>query len=328
MKNKRFIALGDLIADCYYNKTKLLGIDGGSSRFNVIANLAHMNCQSAIIGGCGNDKIGDTIIKRLSRIGVDTSKIFLRDRETRAYHLTINEDTLPKITYQCSKNSPQNGRTTWYEDSLDNIQYLSKEVKDTDVVVLDNLDELSLSVINEFQCDKVLDIGNTNQLEKLENSKIDLLKNKIEILQLNERVVPYLINRFGSTNVLDIYNFFQPKLMIVTHSKDGADFVFENTEYNKKLLNSAKELDATGAGDAFLSVFIKEYYGNNKNIDKKFIDDTFEQAIDLTSKVVQNIGARGHIYEKILDKSFRHKPLQKVKAREYVHKEIDEDVER
>lgn len=328
MKNKRFIALGDLIADCYYNEKKLLGIDGGSSRFNVIANLSHMNCQSAIIGGCGNDKIGNTIIKRLSRIGVDTSKIFLRDRATRAYHLTINKDTLPKITYQCSKNSPQNGKSTWYEDSLDNIQYFSKEVKDTDVVVLDNLDELSLSVINQFQCDKVLDIGNTNQLEKLEKSKVDSLKNKIEILQLNERVVPYLINRFGITNVFDIYNFFQPKLMIVTHAKDGADFVFENTEYNKKLLNSAKELDATGAGDAFLSVFVKNYYDNHKNVDKEFIDNTFEQAINLTSKVVQNVGARGHIYEKVLDKSFRYKPLQKVGTREYVQEKIDENIEK
>lgn len=174
----------------------------------------------------------------------------------------------------------------------------------------------------------MLDIGNTNQLEKLENSKIDLLKNKIEILQLNERVVPYLIDRFGGTNVLDIYNFFQPKLMIVTHAKDGADFVFENTEYNKKLFNSAKELDATGAGDAFLSVFVKEYYKNNKNVDKEFIDDTFEQAIDLTSKVVQNVGARGHIYEKALDKSVRYTPLQKVRTREYIHKKIDEDIER
>lgn len=328
MKNRRFIALGDLIADCYYNETKLLGIDGGSSRFNVIANLAYMNCQSAIIGGCGNDKIGDTIMKRLSKIGVDTSKIFLRDRETRAYHLIINKNTLPIITYQCSKNSPQNGKSTWYEDSLDSVQHLCKEVKDTDVVVLDNLDEFSLSLINKCQCDKVLDIGNTNQLEKLENSRIGLLKNKIEILQLNERVVPYLMERFGSTNVLDIYSFFQPKLMIVTHAKDGADFVFKNTEYNKKLLNSAKELDATGAGDAFLSIFIKKYYDNNKNVNKEFIDDTFEQAVNLTSKVVQSVGARGHIYEKILDKSFRYKPLQKVNTREYVHKGIDEDMER
>ena len=183
MKDKRFIALGDLIADCYYNETKLLGIDGGSSRFNVIANLSHMNCQSVIIGGCGNDKIGDIIIKRLSKIGVDTSKIFLRNRATRAYHLTINKDTLPKITYQCSKNSPQNGKSTWYEDSLDSIQHCYDEVKDTDVIVLDNLDEFSLSVINEFECDKVLDIGNTNQLEKLENSKIcPMYNDKFEVL--------------------------------------------------------------------------------------------------------------------------------------------------
>ena len=302
MENKRFVTVGDLIADFYYNKTKLLGIDGGSSRFNVIANLAHMNCQSAVIGGCGNDKIGKTIIKRLANIGVDTSKIFLRDRAVRAYHLTINPSMLPKITYQCSKNSPKNGESSWYEDSVEDISYYHNEIKDTDVIILDMVDEFSLSAINEFKCDKVLDIGNANRLSKLQDSQISLLKNKIEILQLNENVVPYLMQRFECTNLLDIYKFLQPKLMIVTRGKEGADFVFENTVHSKKLLNSANEIDATGAGDAFLSVFVKNYYDNSKKVNHEFIDNTFKEAVTLTSEVVQHIGARGHLYEKTMDK--------------------------
>lgn len=303
MENRRFVALGDLIADCYYNGTKLIGIEGGSSRFNVIANLANMNCKNAVIGGCGNDKIGKTIFQRFENIGVDTSKKFFKDRKARAYHLTVNKDMLPKITYSCSKNSPKNGKSSWYEESLDDIPYCNNQVRDSDVIVLDTVDEFSLKVSNDFKCDKVLDIGNPNCLDKLQDNQILSLMNKIQILQLNERVVPYLMQRFECTNILDIYNLLKPKLMIVTHAKDGADFVWEDKVYRKKLLKSAKELDATGAGDAFFSVFIKKYYDNSKRVDYEFIDRTFEEAVTLTSEVVQHIGARGHLYEKKINKS-------------------------
>lgn len=317
MESRRFIAIGDLIADCYYNRTKLLGIDGGSSRFNVIANLAHMNCQTVIVGGCGNDKIGTTIIKRLANMGVDTTKIFLRDRETRAYHLTINQATLPKITYQCSKQSPIDGKSTWYEDGIENIPYCHSQVRNKDVIVLDMVDEFSFAAIDKFECEKVLDIGNHKQLDKLDDNQILLLRNKIEILQLNKRVVPYLRQRFECTNIFDIYKFFYPKLMIVTCEKDGAVFAFEDTVYTKKLLNSANEIDATGAGDAFLSIFIKKYYENSKKVDYEFIDSTFEEAVVLTSKVVQNVGARGHLYEKTLDTIIEKNKRKENKELEY-----------
>ena len=64
MNDRRFIVFGDLIADCYYLDDKLLGMDGGSSRFNVIANLAGMSCKNSIIGGFGNDKKGKNIVQK------------------------------------------------------------------------------------------------------------------------------------------------------------------------------------------------------------------------------------------------------------------------
>ena len=302
MKNRRFMALGDLIADCYYIEKKKVGIDGGSTRFNVIANLANMNCQTVIVGGCGNDQVGRVMIKRLKDMGVDVSKIFLRNRKARAYHLQLDKRVLPKVSYQCSKESPLDGETTWYEDGLDDSQYYYSEVNENDTVVLDMVDEMSLDVLQNVECDKILDIGNSKRLELLQDEQIAVLENRIEILQLNERVVPYLMKRFHCTSTLEIYKLLKPKLLIITYGKEGAEFVFGDTVYNKKLINSVKELDPTGAGDAFLSVFAKSYYEKLKKIDKQFIDSTFEQAILLTSTVVQHIGARGHLYERKLDK--------------------------
>lgn len=301
MENKRFIALGDLIADFYYNGTKLLAFDGGSTRYNVIANLASSNCKCALIGGSGDDLIGKKIIKRQEKLNIDTSKIFLRNRPIRAYYLSIIQDRLPEVVYKCSKKSPQNNESTWYDNTKSDITYYYNKVKDNDVIVLDDVDEFSVTVINQFLCDKIIDLGNTKQIQKLQDEELETLKGKFKIMQLNERVVPYLCRRLKCKDILEISKFFEPELMIITHGKNGAEFVFENKVYNKTLPKIAKEIDCTGAGDAHLSVFIKEYYKNFQNIDENFIDETFLKAANLTYDVVQKVGARGHIYSRMME---------------------------
>jgi bifunctional ADP-heptose synthase (sugar kinase/adenylyltransferase) len=302
MDNRRYVVLGDFIADLYYSGKKLIGVDGGSSRFNVIANLANMNCNTVAIGGCGNDKFGRTVLKRYSKLGVDISRVKLRDKPIRAYNLIIDQAMVPKLNYECSKISPVTYQNTWYEDSLEDLEYYKSQVNQNDIVVLDKLDTFSLNIIDDFECYKVLDIGNSNRLDELSDEQITALKQKISILQLNERVIPYLMQRFKYSDIKDIYNLFQPKLMIITKGREGADFFFENKTIQKKLINSTSEIDPTGAGDAFFSVFIREYFNNSSEVNEEFIHKTFFKASNLTANVVRHIGARGHIYDRTLDK--------------------------
>ena len=115
---------------------------------------------------------------------------------------------------------------------------------------------------------------------------------KIQSCRIVEK---YLKNRFSKKSLEDIYNILHPKMMIVTRGKKGSDFVFDNNKVNKELSNPEVEVDPTGAGDAFFSMFISEYIKNNYIIDYKFIDSTFEKATKLTKKAVKKFGARGHI---------------------------------
>lgn len=302
MDNRRYVVLGDFIADLYYSEKKLIGVDGGSSRFNVIANLANMNCNTVAIGGCGNDKFGKIVLKRYSKLGVDVSRVKLRDKPIRAYNLSIDQAMLPKLKYECSKISPITYQNTWYEDSLEEIEYYKSQVSPNDIVVLDKLDDLSLNIIDDFDCYNALDIGHSNRLEQLSDERITALRKKISILQLNDRVIPYLMQRFKYRDIKDIYSLFQPELMIITKGREGADIFFEDKIMQENLINSATEVDPTGAGDAFFSVFIKEYFNNPSRIDEDFIHRTFSKASNLTADVVRHIGARGHIYERTLDK--------------------------
>lgn len=110
------------------------------------------------------------------------------------------------------------------------------------------------------------------------------------------------MQRFKYSDIKDIYSLFQPKLMIITRGREGADIFFENKIIQKNLINSTREIDPTGVGDAFFSVFIKEYFNNSSEINEEFIHRTFSQASSLTANVVRHVGARGHIYERTLDK--------------------------
>lgn len=110
------------------------------------------------------------------------------------------------------------------------------------------------------------------------------------------------MQRFKYSDIKDIYNLFQPKLMIITKGREGADFFFENKTIQENLINSTSEIDPTGAGDAFFSVFIKEYFNNSSKVNEEFVHKTFSEASNLTANVVKHIGARGHIYDRTLDK--------------------------
>lgn len=142
----------------------------------------------------------------------------------------------------------------------------------------------------------MLDLGQYFELEDYnDNDIVEKIKDKFDLINLNERVEKYLKNRFSIKSLEDIYNILHPKMIIVTRGKNGSDFVFDNNRVNKKLNDPEVEVDPTGAGDAFFSMFISEYIKNNYLIDYKFIDSTFEKATKLTKKVVKKFGARGHI---------------------------------
>ena len=67
----RVVSIGDLVTDYYYKNEKFLGINGGMTSHNIIANLAKMGINTAVFGTCGNDIQGEIAIKSLEKLDVD-----------------------------------------------------------------------------------------------------------------------------------------------------------------------------------------------------------------------------------------------------------------
>ena len=53
----RFVCIGDLVADYYYNDKQLTNVDGGRSKFNDLANLGKMGNNCVTFSACSNSKI-------------------------------------------------------------------------------------------------------------------------------------------------------------------------------------------------------------------------------------------------------------------------------
>lgn len=292
----RIISIGDLVTDFYYKNGKLVGVNGGMTSHNIVANIAKLGLETGVYGVCGDDMAGTIAINSLKEVGtnIDNVKI-IENVNTRCFHVSYQELN-GKLEFTSKKRCPVCNIKKWYEESKIEPNDILKQISQDDILIFDNLNKKNQIIIDNCDNKKMLDLGQYFELEDYnDNDIIQKIKNKFDFINLNERVEKYLKNRFSIKSLEDIYNILHPKMIIVTRGKKGSDFVFDNNKVSKDLSNPEVEVDPTGAGDAFFSMFISEYIKNNYIIDYKFIDSTFEKATKLTKKVVKKFGARGHI---------------------------------
>lgn len=292
----RVVSIGDLVTDYYYKNEKFLGINGGMTSHNIIANLAKMGINTAVFGVCGNDMQGEIAIKSLKKLDVDVNNIIVLDNtRTRCFHVSYfdNED---KLSFTSKKRCPFCNNKKWYEDSLIDTDNIIKKIDNDDILVFDNLNNRNQILIDKTDNKKIIDLGQYFELENLSDEEIiNKIKNKFEIINFNERVSKYLIKRFNLNSDEDLYNLLKPNFMTVTRGENGATFISNGKEYNFKLKNKGKVVDSTGAGDAFISSIIRDCIKNSFVYDQNMFEKWYENSNKLTAKVVSKMGARGHI---------------------------------
>ena len=292
----RIISIGDLVTDFYYKNGKLVGVNGGMTSHNIIANIAKLGLETSVYGVCGDDMAGTIAVNSLKEVGTNVDNVKkIESINTRCFHVSYQELN-GKLEFVSKKRCPICNIKRWYDESEIEANDILKQINRDDVLIFDNLNKKNQIIIDNCNNRKMLDLGQYFELEDYnDNDIVEKIKDKFDLINLNERVEKYLKNRFSIKSLEDIYNILRPRMIIVTRGKNGSDFVFDNNRVNKKLNDPEVEVDPTGAGDAFFSMFISEYIKNNYFIDYKFIDSTFEKATKLTKKVVKKFGARGHI---------------------------------
>ena len=114
---------------------------------------------------------------------------------------------------------------------------------------------------------------------------LELVKNKLDITFANEQEIMSLID---VKKFEDVINFAKEinKLIVVTRGDKGAIAINKNEIVECYAKNNLKIIDLTGAGDLFAGGFLHGLINN------KSIQESLETGTEMSSKVIQIIGAR------------------------------------
>ena len=288
----RVVSIGDLVLDYYYKNGNLIGVDGGMSSHNIIANLAKRKIPTAVYGISGNDIQGKIANLSLKKLNVDVSKVLIKDNiKTRCFHVSYDEEG-----FISKKRCPKCNEKKWYEESQIDIEYITKNIQNDDILVFDNLNDKNIEIIKNVSNKKIIDIGQYFEFENISKEDIiNKLNNGFEIINFNERVSNYLLDKLNLKNNIELYNLLKAKLVTITRGEIGAIFIYNSKEYKFNLKDNGNVIDSSGAGDAFISSIIFDYIKNSYEFNEELFPKWYEKSIKLTSKVVSNFGARGHL---------------------------------
>ena len=255
----RVVSIGDLVLDYYYKDGKLLGVNGGMTAHNIIANLANLKIDTAVLGACGNDDAGLIAIKSLKDLKIDVSNVdIIENIHTRCFHVSyFNEND--KLSFISKKRCPFCNEKKWYEESQIDLKKILNTIKKDDILVFDNLNFKNQEIIDKTNNKKIIDLGQYFEFENISDEEIiKKIKGKFAIINFNERVTKYLTKRFNLKDDLKLYELLKANLITITRGEKGARFIYNNIVYDFSLQNKANIVDSTGAGDAFIASIIKD----------------------------------------------------------------------
>lgn len=281
----KIISFGDLYIDYYFNDSILLGICGGKTNANIIANLSKY-FKTAFIGVVGNDNQGVIAKKSLEKLGVDVFNVEEIDKETKTFFVSSSG-----YKTEC----PYCGRKKSYQGLLFDPNIVIEKINEDDYLIIDNLNEPTLEVLNKTHNKAFIDIGYLGNLMYMSLDEItSLLANRFEIINMNNRVYDYLRKKF-SIDSLDLYELLNPKILLITKGKKGADIIYNGILEEKIIEDPVKEVEVSGAGDAFFSEFIRTYLENGEEVNEKMISLSYMRASSISRFVLTGYGARNHI---------------------------------
>ena len=114
---------------------------------------------------------------------------------------------------------------------------------------------------------------------------LELVKNKLDIIFANEQEIVSLIDAKSFNEVIDFSKSIN-KLIVLTRGEKGAVAINGEEVIECGIKQGLKIVDLTGAGDLFAAGFL---HGHVNNMSLK---DSLEKGTEMSSKVIQQIGAR------------------------------------
>ena len=122
-------------------------------------------------------------------------------------------------------------------------------------------------------------------VERHKSYFLELVKNKLDITFANEQEITSLIN---AKNFDEVISFGKTlgKILVITRGEKGSIAINNNEIIECESKKGLNIVDLTGAGDLFAAGYLHGYINNLT------ISESLEKGTELSSKIIQKIGAR------------------------------------
>ena len=255
-------------------------ISGGSVA-NSIVGISQLGDKAGFIGKISDDEFGDKYEDGLKKENVE-------------YFYSKKKEELPTGTCLILI-TPDSERTMC--TFLGTAGKISENDIDSNVIKKSEIIFLEGYLWDEGEPKKAFDkaINNANKVamslsdqfcvDRHKPHFLELIKNKLDITFANEQEMTSLIE---AKNFNEVINFSKQlnKLVIVTRGEKGAIAIQGEEVSEADIHQNLKILDLTGAGDLFAAGFLHGY------INKLSIKESLDKGTEMSSKVIQQIGAR------------------------------------
>ncbi len=122
-------------------------------------------------------------------------------------------------------------------------------------------------------------------VDRHKSNFLDLVKNKLDITFANEEEIMSLIETQNFNKVIDFGKQIN-KHLVITRGSKGAISINKGNIYEIEVKKNLNIIDLTGAGDLFAAGYLHGYINNFSEM------DCLEKGTDMSSKIIQQIGAR------------------------------------
>ena len=255
-------------------------ISGGSVA-NSIVGLSQLGERTGFIGKISDDEFGEKYEEGLTKENVE-------------YFYSKKKELLPTGTCLILV-TPDSERTMCtflgIAGKINENDVNPDVIKKSDVIFLEGY------LWDEGDPKKAFDkaINNANKVamslsdqfcvDRHKSDFLNLVKNKLDITFSNEKEITSLIE---AKDFKEVVNFSKQlnKLMVITRGAKGAIAINGEEVAECSVQKNLKIIDLTGAGDLFAAGFLNGY------INKLPTKECLEKGTEMSSKVIQQIGAR------------------------------------
>ena len=253
----------------------------GGSVANSIVGLSQLGNKVGFIGKVSDDKLGNKYEEGLRKENVD-------------FFYSKKKEEIPTGTCLILI-TPDSERTMI--TFLGTAGKISEKDIDTDAIKKSEILFLEGYLWDEGEPKKAFEkaINNSNKtamslsdlfcVERHKPHFLELVKNKLDITFANEQEIISLLDAKSFADVIDFAKGIN-KLIVITRGEKGALAVNKNEVVECRAKDNLKIKDLTGAGDLFAGGFLHGLINN------KSTKESLENGTELSSKIIQIIGAR------------------------------------